>query len=65
MKINLTLTNRILGVLSIVIVVAVVIAYPLLNEAQGYVVLVGGGLGLLNLLGLYYFFNKNKPRSRH
>lgn len=64
MKINLATTNRILLCLAIIILLAAGIAYPLLNEAQQYVITAGGALGLLNLLGLYYFFNKNKPRSR-
>lgn len=62
MQINTKITNRILMVLGLLIIVAAAISCFFLNEAQRIVVLLGAGLGIVNLLGLSYFFNKNSGR---
>lgn len=64
MQINIQKINRMLWIIGIVIVVAAGVAYFFLNEAQRYVVGVGLVLGVLNLLGLSYFFNKNSGQHR-
>lgn len=64
MQINVQKINRMLWIIGIVIVVAAGVAYFFLNEAQRYVVGVGLVLGLLNLLGLSFFFNKNNRQNR-
>lgn len=62
MQINTKVTNKILMVLAILIIVATVVSFFFLNEAQRIVVLIGAALGIINLLGLGYFFNKNAGR---
>ncbi len=62
MQINTKVTNKILMVLTILIIVATVVSLFFLNEAQRIVVLIGAALGIINLLGLGYFFNKNAGR---
>lgn len=48
--------------LAVLIIVATVVSFFFLNEAQRIVVLIGATLGIINLLGLGYFFNKNAGR---
>ena len=62
MQINTKVTNKILMVLAVLIIVATVVSFFFLNEAQRIVVLIGSALGIINLLGLGYFFNKNAGR---
>lgn len=62
MQINTKVTNKILMVLAVLIIVATVVSFFFLNEAQRIVVLIGAALGIINLLGLGYFFNKNEGR---
>lgn len=62
MQINTKVTNKILMVLAVLITVATVVSFFFLNEAQRIVVLIGAALGIINLLGLGYFFNKNAGR---
>ena len=62
MQINTKVTNKILMVLAVLISVATVVSFFFLNEAQRIVVLIGAALGIINLLGLGYFFNKNAGR---
>lgn len=62
MQINTKVTNKILMVLAILIIVATVVSFFFLNDAQRIVVLIGAALGIINLLGLGYFFNKNAGR---
>ena len=62
MQINTKVTNKILMVLAFLIIVATVVSFFFLNEAQRIVVLIGAALGIINLLGLGYFFNKNAGR---
>ncbi len=62
MQINTKVTNKILMVLAVLIIVATVVSFFFLNEAQRIVVLIGAALGIINLLGLGYFFNKNAGR---
>ena len=62
MQINTKVTNKILMVLAVLIIVATVVSFFFLNEAQRLVVLIGAALGIINLLGLGYFFNKNAGR---
>ena len=62
MQINTKVTNKILMVLAVLIIVATVVSFFFLNEAQRIVVLIGAALGIINLLGLGYFFNKNTGR---
>lgn len=62
MQINTKVTNKILMVLAVLIIVATVVSFFFLNEAQRIVVLIGAALGITNLLGLGYFFNKNAGR---
>lgn len=62
MQINTKVTNKILMVLAVLIIVATVVSFFFLNEAQRIVVLIGATLGIINLLGLGYFFNKNAGR---
>lgn len=62
MQINTKVTNKILIVLAVLIIVATVVSFFFLNEAQRIVVLIGAALGIINLLGLGYFFNKNAGR---
>ena len=62
MQINTKVTNKILMVLAVLIIVATVVSFFFLNEAQRIVVLIGAALGIINVLGLGYFFNKNAGR---
>ena len=62
MQINTKVTNKILMVLAVLIILATVVSFFFLNEAQRIVVLIGAALGIINLLGLGYFFNKNAGR---
>ena len=62
MQINTKVTNKILMTLAVLIIVATVVSFFFLNEAQRIVVLIGATLGIINLLGLGYFFNKNAGR---
>ena len=62
MQINTKVTNKILMVLAVLIIVATVVSFFFLNEAQRIVVFIGAALGIINLLGLGYFFNKNAGR---
>lgn len=62
MQINTKVTNKILMVLAVLIIVATAVSFFFLNEAQRIVVLIGAALGIINLLGLGYFFNKNAGR---
>lgn len=62
MQINSKVTNKILMTLAVLIIVATVVSFFFLNEAQRIVVLIGAALGIINLLGLGYFFNKNAGR---
>lgn len=62
MQINTKVTNKILMTLAVLIIVATVVSFFFLNEVQRIVVLIGAALGIINLLGLGYFFNKNAGR---
>lgn len=62
MQINTKVTNKIIMTLAVLIIVATVVSFFFLNEAQRIVVLIGAALGIINLLGLGYFFNKNAGR---
>ena len=62
MQINTKVTNKILMTLAVLIIVATVVSFFFLNEAQRIVVLIGAALGIINLLGLGYFFYKNSGR---
>ena len=62
MQINTKVSNKILMTLAVLIIVATVVSFFFLNEAQRIVVLIGAALGIINLLGLGYFFNKNAGR---
>lgn len=64
MQLNTRLTNRILLVLALVILVGGGVWCIFLNEAQRIIVGIGMALGLVNLLGLGYFFNKNMSKRR-
>lgn len=56
--------NRILLALGAVIIVAALISLFFLNDAQRIVVGIGAALGIVNLLGLAFFFNKNTRGER-
>ena len=62
MQINTKVTNKIIMTLAVLIIVATVVSFFFLNEAQRIVVLIGAALGIINLLGLGHFFNKNAGR---
>ena len=62
MQINTKVTNKIIMTLAVLIIVATVVSFFFLNEAQRIDVLIGAALGIINLLGLGYFFNKNAGR---
>lgn len=62
MQIDIKQTNRILLILGIIIVVAGAIAGLFLNEAQRIIIAIGVVLGIVNLLGLSYFFRQNSNR---
>ena len=53
-----TIKNVIL-VLIVLVIIAALVSLPFLNEAQRMIVAMGAGLGVLNLLGLLFFLNKN------
>ena len=52
MQINTKVTNKILMTLAVLIIVATVVSFFFLNEAQRIVVLIGAALGIINLLVL-------------
>mgnify|MGYP000845144078 FL=1 len=62
------LLKKIIIVLIILVIIAAVLSLFFLNEAQRMIVGMGAGLGVINLLGLLYFVQKNadgrsdKPR---
>lgn len=56
--------NRILLVLGGIIIIAALISLFFLNDVQRMVVGIGAALGVVNLLGLAYFFNKNVRGGR-
>lgn len=62
MQLDIKQTNRILLILGIIIVVAGTIACLFLNEAQRIIIAIGVVLGIVNLLGLSYFFRQNSNR---
>lgn len=64
MQLNTSKVNSILRILALLILVAGIVSYFFLNDAQRIVVGIGVALALLNLLGLGYFFNKNAGRRR-
>ncbi len=62
MKINVKKINQIILTLIVLIILAGTISLYWLNDAQKVVVAIGVGFGVLNLLGMFFFFNKNKGR---
>lgn len=62
------LVKKIIIALIVLIIIATLISLFFLGEAQRMIVGMGAGLGIINLLGLLYFVNKNgdgwsKPRA--
>ena len=62
------LVKKIIIALIVLIIIAALISLFFLGEAQRMIVGMGAGLGVINLLGLLYFVNKNgdgrsKPRA--
>jgi hypothetical protein len=62
------LVKKIIIALIVLIIIAALISLFFLGEAQRMIVGMGAGLGIINLLGLLYFVNKNgdgrsKPRA--
>ena len=62
------LVKKIIIALIVLIIIAALISLFFLNEAQRMIVGMGAGLGIITLLGLLYFVNKNgdgrsKPRA--
>ena len=55
----MALIRKVILFLLVIVVVAAVIALPFVGEAQRMIILMGAGLGVLNLLGLLYFLRKN------
>ena len=51
--------KKVIPVLIVLVIVAALVSLPFLNEAQRMIVAMGAGLGVLNLLGLLFFLNKN------
>ena len=51
--------KKVILVLIVLVIVAALVSLPVLNEAQRMIVAMGAGLGVLNLLGLLFFLNKN------
>lgn len=51
--------KKVILVLIVLVIVAALVSLPFLNEAQRMIVAMGAGLGVLNLLGLLFFLNKN------
>ena len=51
--------KKVILVLIVLVIVAALVSLPFLNEAQRMIVAMGAGLGILNLLGLLFFLNKN------
>ena len=51
--------KKVILVLIVLVIVAALVSFPFLNEAQRMIVAMGAGLGVLNLLGLLFFLNKN------
>ena len=57
--------KKVILVLIVLVIVAALVSLPFLNGAQRMIVAMGAGLGVLNLLGLLFFLNKNsKPPQR-
>ena len=62
------LVKKIIIALIVLIIIAALISLFFLGEAQRMIVGMGAGLGIINLLGLLYYVNKNgdgrsKPRA--
>ena len=55
----MALIRKVILFLLVIVVVAAVVALPFVGEAQRMIILMGAGLGVLNLLGLLYFLCKN------
>ena len=51
--------KKVILVLIVLVIIAALVSLPFLNEAQRMIVAMGAGLGVLNLLGLLFFLNKN------
>ena len=51
--------KKVILVLIVLVIVAALVSLPVRNEAQRMIVAMGAGLGVLNLLGLLFFLNKN------
>ena len=51
--------KKVILVLIVLVIVAALVSLPFLNEAQRMIVAMGAGLGVLNLLGILFFLNKN------
>ena len=51
--------KKVILVLIVLVIVTAMVSLPFLNEAQRMIVAMGAGLGVLNLLGLLFFLNKN------
>ena len=56
--------KKVILVLIVLVIVAALVSLPFLNEAQRMIVAMGAGLGVLNLLGLLFFLNKNSKSSQ-
>ena len=56
---DMALIRKVILFLLVIVVVAAVVALPFVGEAQRMIILMGAGLGVLNLLGLLYFLRKN------
>ena len=56
--------KKVILFLMVLVVIAALVSLPFLNEAQRMIVAMGAGLGLLNLLGLLFFLNKNSRPPR-
>lgn len=64
MQLDTKVTNRILMLIALVMLVGGAIWCIFLNDAQRIIVAIGVALGIVNLLGLGYFFNKNMSKRR-
>lgn len=64
MNINVKATNRILWIIALLLIVGGGVWAIFLNDAQRIVVGGGVALGLLNLLMLSFFFNKNMGANK-
>ena len=56
--------KKVILVLIVLVIVAALVSLPFLNEAQRMIVAMGAGLGVLNLLGLLFFRNKNSKSTQ-